>query len=205
MGQQFAIIARTQEKESCSEDGVFWWKEWAVKKSICGFKWELLVRYLCRYPTLPLPTVCVKGNSILNPATDGDGWEIHDTGKTRKEAIRGSSDGSYMTATSLDEDHATAMQDRKVMQEANRAKDIAEKQYQNAVNAMHNFRCDQTRRFTKRHGEKTGEAFDKARAKTLARIKPEMDALQAEIDATKTRMETTTKIVGALWQKRYAA
>jgi len=192
---QAAPIARTAEKESMSDDGVIWWREFRVRKITTDDyyrlhidapyqEWLLEDRYLCRIPDGRVIAKFEQGrlqDAIVNPIDPDDAWTAWQLGRTKASVIwRMVGDTSFLEAVSLCEEH------RRLVEQYRRLKDAQTAEYQakQALDAAHGrieeFKRDETRKFYKRHGDKTGPAFDKMKERTLKRLEPELARLRAE-------------------------
>jgi hypothetical protein len=190
-----APIARTPEQESVSDDGVYWWKEFRVRRIATDEyyrlhidapyqEWLLEDRYLCRIPDGRIVAKFQQGrlqDAIVNPIDPDDAWTPWQLGKSKVSVIwQMLGDTSFLEAVSLCDDH------RRLVERYRRLRDAQHVEYKakEALDAAHEhieeFKRDETRKFYKRHGEKSGPAFDKIKARTIKRLEPELIRLRAE-------------------------
>lgn len=192
---QAAPIARTSEQESMSDDGVFWWKEFRVRKITADEyyrlhvdapyqEWLLEDRYLCRIPDGRIIAKFEQGrlqDAIVNPIDPDDAWTPWQLGKSRAAVIwQMLGDTSFIEALSLCDDHRLLVEQYRKLKDAQTAEYRAKEALDAAHVRIEEFKRDETRKFYKRHGEKTGPAFDKIKERTLKRLESELARLRAE-------------------------
>jgi len=191
-GGRMMLIARTAEKESLSEDGVFWWKEFRLRQF--RDEWLLEVHYLARVGAAIHARVDGKVALFTDPDST---WQVMSRAHEAAEAIDDYiGDSSFFGAESLCPLHAEAVSKLTATRQRNAALAAALERVQFAHTMLDEWRRERTREFNKRHGDKQGEAFAKAHAKTLARLKPEHDRIKKEWDDAKVAYEQLKESTG---------
>jgi hypothetical protein len=129
-------VARTEEQESCSDDGVWWWKEWRTRRIDAGEyhrlnvdcpfqEWLLEERYLCRLPdgrTVAKFQLGALADAVANPVDPDDVWMPWQLGKSRAAVIDAMlGDTSFFEAKSLCETHGRLVAQLRTIRTADRA------------------------------------------------------------------------------------
>ena len=180
------LIARSRERESITEDGVVWWKEYRVIRCPIQHLFRLEFRYLSRVDGKVYARIDGKTALFTDPETT---WVLWGTGPTPKvvvEEMLGDSD--LFQAESLSDVHKKAVEQARARRQALEERQRLEDNYQRACERLEDWKREQQRVFDKRHGQKTGEALEKARDRTRARLKDEQDRLTADVLAAKTAL-----------------
>ena len=208
------IIACTAEKEMASDDGVYWWKEFRVRRISSDEyyrisidapyqEWLLEVRYLCRLPgSNRIVAKSAQGTlqgAIVNPVDPDAAWEPWALGKSKKAVIwEMLGDTSFLGATSLCAVHRKLVLTREVLTKAQNNEYQAEKVYKAACQSVDGFKRDEERLFNKRHGSKVGASFDKAKARTIKRLQPRLDQLRKHVNEAESHWRSAMEQVKLL-------
>jgi hypothetical protein len=171
------LLARTRERESLAEDGIFWWKEYRLVTASDQVWLEM--RYLCRDGAKVYARLCGRLALFTDPETTWTRWI---PGATSEEAIlEALGDTDFFQAYSLDPLHtqlvARIRQQRQLLEQQHQLQE----HYQRAQVRLAEWQREQEQLFHKRHGHKTGKSFDQARQRTRTRLQPEHERLQAEV------------------------
>lgn len=181
------IIARTKEKESASEDGVLWWKEWRLIQD-CFDQWCLQLRYMSRVDDKVYARVNGKTALFTDPETT---WQTYMTGDNPAKVVdEFMGDGDFYKAESLDLIHARAKAATKAVREYNERLYKAKMRAEDAKSSYAEWNREQRLAFEKRHKDKEGDAYAKALTRTRKRLMPERDRFLAEIDAAEQELKT---------------
>lgn len=199
------LIARTGEQESCSDAGVYWWKEYRVRHVTekeywrspldCPYRpWLLEVRYLCRLPgSGKVIAKFEQGrltDAIVNPIEPQYAWTpwwMDESPRACILEILG--DGSFVGAESLCPEHAACVLAVKAMGEANAALHESKKRYDGARKDYDEFKRDENRLFGKRHGLKTGDELKKWEERTIKRLAPQIESHKIRVRESRERFE----------------
>jgi len=180
------LIAKTKERVSYIEDGVFWWKEYRVVQDVLTHDYKVEVRYLCRFGSGKPDGIFAKGDNGILMFTDPETtWTVWSRGSTPEAAIEDvMGDTDFTKAESLHLLHADAVAKHLAICVFNIERKRLTDRYAKAVNDLAEWKREQERSFHKRHGNKTGDAYNKAFEKAKQRLKPEHERLfQAVKDA----------------------
>jgi hypothetical protein len=178
-----------------SDDGVIWWKEFRVRRISAEEyyrlhidapyqEWLLEDRYLCRLSDGRVIAKFEQGrllDAIANPVDPEDAWNPWQLGKTRASVIwRMLGDTSFFEAVSLCDEHGRLVEQYRRLKDAQTAEYHAKEAMDAAHVRIEEFKREETRKFYKRHGDKTGPALEKMKERTLKRLEPELGRLRAE-------------------------
>lgn len=181
------LIARTREKESMAEDGVFWWREYRLRKDKSEGLWLVEMRYMSRIGDKIYARIDGKTDMLTDPNTT---WRRWTSGNTPSEAIRDvMGDTAFFNAESLSPLHAKAVEESRRRREQTARIENAKKNLGEAQRSLEEWKTEQNRLFHKRHGDKTGEAYQKAFDRTKKRLQPEYDRLAAEVTKAKNALQ----------------
>jgi hypothetical protein len=180
------LLARTRERESIAEDGIFWWKEYRLV-TVSDKVW-LEMRYLCRDGVKVYARLCGRAALFTDPETTWTRWV---SGITPEKAIEEAlGDTDFFQAQSLDPLHARLVdrvrKQRQLLEQHHRLQEAV----QRAQARLAEWQGEQERLFHKRHGHKTGKSFDQARQRTRTRLQPEHERLQAEVTIARDALKS---------------
>lgn len=187
---QAHLIARTKERESCSEDGVFWWKEYRLRKDKYDI-WHLELRYLARVGDKIFARVDGKVALFTDPDSTWQGVVTGADSLLVIDEFMGDSD--FYGAESLELSHVNAVKISRQKREESRRLSDAEKAMKEAWNAWDSWKVDQQRAFEKKMRGKPDKYISKAQERTEKRLKPEHDRLVANYRAAAKRYEDLTQ------------
>jgi hypothetical protein len=181
-------LAKSKERESLVEDGVVWWKEYRLVRSVLDDAYQVEQRYMCRVNGENFARLDGHVALFTDPETTWEAWSSKE--RTQKAAVEDViGDSAFFEAISLDSLHAAAVESLRADRERSRLRHQAEQRYQGAVERLRDWKYEQSRLFTKRHGHKDGEAFQKAFEKTKKRLQGEHDRLLKDVNEAKTFLE----------------
>lgn len=182
------IIAKSQERESFTEDGVVWWKEYALYKDLYRTGWRVFLRYMGRVGGKVYPRENGRLALFTDPEAAWEAWGYGDTPEQAIEDVIGDSD--FSAAISLDPLHAEAAARLKEARAANKRRQALQDRYNAAVGRLNDWKRHHQQLFTKRHGHKEGDAYQKAFDRTKKRLQPEHDRLLAEVEDAKKALKS---------------
>lgn len=186
---EIILLAHTAEKESMSEDGVFWWKEYRLVHNFVH-EWVVELRYVCRVQSCPGLIYARRGGKVAFAFGPENAWEFWGKGGTPEEAIDDVlGDGDFFKAESLHDLHKEAVAKLRALREQNERKSRAREEYERAATRFAAWKREVNETFQKQHGHKTGEAYQKAFKKSRDRLQAEHDRLRNEVETTRRALE----------------
>lgn len=169
-------VAKTKERESAAEAGVFWWAEYRLYRE--DDMWHIQSRYMCRIDNKVYARVDGKPAPFTNPDLE---WHTYYSGHDPAEVVyEYVGDSNFYKATSLHPVHAAAVERLRQEREKNTKIYEAKKRAEQTAERLKTWKFEQQQLFNKRHGHKIGESYTKAFNDTKSRLKPEYDQLCAE-------------------------
>lgn len=180
-------VAKSQERESMSEEGVMWWKEYRVTQCRLGHTFRLESRYMAREGDKTYARVNGRLAMFTDPDTTWETWSEGDSPEAVIRAMLGDTD--LFRGVSLSEVHAREVERVKQGIEADQRKQDLEARHRRAVDRLEVWKREQDNLFHKRHGHKAVADYDKARKQTAKRLKPEYDRLMGEVTAAKEAIQ----------------
>lgn len=192
------IIARTAKKESCSEDGVFWFREFAIEK--IGFEYGLFHRYVSD----------VQGK--LYPRMDGRTSLFGDLESSWVQIMKGKSvrniinsylgDSGFFGAESLIELHK-----RLVLRLAkiNEFKEELRKRNSDlslARGLLTDYMFAEQQKFSKKYKDKPDEEIAKAKKRTLQKIEPKIKESMERINSVRGEIKELEQTICRLEKER---
>lgn len=170
------LIAKTEERESATEDGVYWWKEYRLQR--VDDQWSLQLRYMGRVGDKVYARVHGRIALFTDPSTI---WETYYTGYCQTKVVdEHMGDSDFYKAISLHPLHADAVEKSRLIREKNEKIHLAKQRADAAYEHLHQWKLDNQRSFDKRTRGKDGEAYAKAHERAKKKLKPEYDRLREE-------------------------
>ncbi len=184
------VVARSRERESLTEDGVIWWKEYQLTRDRYD-EWHLSARYMARVGGKVYARVDGKVALFTDPDST---WREMAHASTGAKAIdEHIGDTDFFQAVSLMPCHAEAVSRLKAAREKSRILHEAEEHARWTAEYFVEWKRARQKEFDKRHGDKTGAAMEKAQKRFVDRLRPEFLRLKAEAAQAKEAFDRLQK------------
>lgn len=188
------ILARSERRESASEDNAVWWCEYRLTYNEVKHRYEVETRYLSEIGGVVYARLLGKTDYAVDPC---DTWEYWTHGETPEMAVDDVlGDSKFFRAESLSELHRECVQHvAKKLQEAERKRAIADAEAElgEAIQDLADWKDREERRFTIMHGDKPDAERAKAATRTRTKLEPTKNKYQERINEAREKLEKLKK------------
>lgn len=193
------ILARTERRNSVSEDGVTWWSEYRLIHDERKDRYEVQIRYLSDVGGVVYARIAGKTDYALDPCETWEYWTHGETPEMAVDDVLG--DSRFFAAESLSELHRECVERLTKLREKNAKKqavDDAQAELESAEQDFADWKDRENKRFTIMHGDKTEDLRKLLAKKMLARLEPTKQRYLARIQEAKENLE---KLQKNSWQR----